>query len=366
MSSEVGDELLDAGLVTQEQLSACAGPISRSGIALVAALIDTGLRPGALAGFYVASGFGPWVSPRELAEADPSCRAGIPGVFCREHMALPLCRDKNGVMVAMVTPADSQVLGSVARLLGCPVVPRAARLDDLLAGLEAAFPNDDVGLKEDSGVIDLVQMQRDHESQTAASRNPAPASVSHDAPIPLVQKRTYSKPPKADTSDLDDALAAATGQNVTATSADPIVLDEESYRMEAHRACAAAAALGRTALVIRLRRGTMKGLYGLGPDLSADSVADFWVPMASPSLLRRVLRDQTAYFGRYGESPADQLLRRVMRSGGKELFVAPIFVAQKAVALLCVDAPSLETDDRQSLAAVAQGLGAQFASLMQR
>jgi hypothetical protein len=104
-------------------------------------------------------------------------------------------------------------------------------------------------------------------------------------------------------------------------------------------ACRGLAPLGRSAVLLVLSRGILKGQEVVGGDLPRDAVHNLWIPSTSRSLLARVLETGEPYLGPHGQSSADAVFRAALGSRGGDVLLAPIVLSGRAVAVLALDEP---------------------------
>lgn len=140
MADDLGARLVSAGLVTPDPLSEVRGGAPPHDGALVAALVERGLDEDAVAGFFVALGFGPLLEASELAHAQPEALAKVSGAIAVQLMALPIRASAAGLIVAMAAPTDRHALSELRRVVGGEVLPTVARVSELKRALEAAYP----------------------------------------------------------------------------------------------------------------------------------------------------------------------------------------------------------------------------------
>ncbi len=139
MADDLGARLVQAGLVTPEQLAEVRGTAPPHDGALLSALIRRGLSEDAAAGFFVAEGLGPLMDAEDL-QGDATARHRIPGSMARQLLAMPIRDSAAGLVVAMAAPSDPHALAELRRAVGGPVLPTVARMTQLEAALARAYP----------------------------------------------------------------------------------------------------------------------------------------------------------------------------------------------------------------------------------
>jgi hypothetical protein len=158
MSDDLGARLIHAGLITRDQLSSVLGTAPPHEGALVAELVRQGVDEDAIAGFFVATGYGPLMEPVDLASADADVLARVRPKMALELLALPVRASPAGLIIAMVAPSDRHALAELVRATGAGVLPTVARLVDLTIALRRAYPDGDLVERLDSEPpLELVQ-----------------------------------------------------------------------------------------------------------------------------------------------------------------------------------------------------------------
>ena len=121
MGDDLGGRLVRAGLLTRQQLARALAGGPAHGKVLVLSLLEGGLSEDALAGFFVADGFGP------LLEGDALSSGALAGVLrpemARGLLALPIRRSPAGLVVAMADPSDRDSVDEIRFAVGSDVLP---------------------------------------------------------------------------------------------------------------------------------------------------------------------------------------------------------------------------------------------------
>ena len=136
---QLGDILLDGGLVSQEQLGVAVVEQARLGRSLGRVLVDQGvLTEGQLVAALAAQIGMRFVDLGEI-QVDGSALARVPGHVARRHTAIPIGYEDGKLLVAMADPANvfaiddlKQVAGAGRGAPGCRRVGRPG------AGVRAA------------------------------------------------------------------------------------------------------------------------------------------------------------------------------------------------------------------------------------
>ncbi len=186
MSSNLGTRLVSAGLVTREELGLALASVPAHGGALLAELVRKGVEEEAIAGFFVADGFGPVVDDEELAGAPGGAR--VPPQLAVDMLAIPLSESRAGLRVAMADPSDVHAVRELAHAAGGRIVPMVARISALLALLAHRYPDE----------TEVAWTRRQAGASGAPASEPKtlpPESLSEsdDAVVPLTR---MARPPK--------------------------------------------------------------------------------------------------------------------------------------------------------------------------
>lgn len=141
MADDLGARLVQAGLVTRNQVAEVRGAAPLHEGALVLGLAERGLSEDALAGFFVALGFGPLMDAGDLAAAERQALAQVPARMAHGLRALPIKHSAAGLVVAMAAPTDRHALHELSRAVGAEILPTVARVSELRAALRHAYPD---------------------------------------------------------------------------------------------------------------------------------------------------------------------------------------------------------------------------------
>ena len=174
MAAGLVEQLVDAGLITEAQARASGGGGGGGGDAdpllpsreVVENLVAAGLDERSLAGFFVTRGFGPMLRSQDLARADADLIRRLAGADARDLCAMPLRSSSAGAIVAMADPTDEGAVAKLSAALGGSILPTAAKLSDLLASIDRAYPATGTGL-----VTDPVARPRSRTPRPSRSRS---------------------------------------------------------------------------------------------------------------------------------------------------------------------------------------------------
>jgi GAF domain-containing protein len=394
MPGQLVEQLLGAGLVTETQARASDSQDSQMPSSqVVRNLVESGLDERALAGFFVSRGYGPMLQEQELLRADDELVRRLMGSDAHELCAIPLRESPAGTIVAMADPTDERAVARLSEALGGTILPTAAKLSDLLAAIDRAYPPERPTLVTDpmallrarkrtpSGVVPLVQKsdteqtvpivdpslsglastaspdwdrawkrtttERDVSLTPKASRIPLPVAFRP----PFEQAASLRPEPSQPRSVSDSAIDAHLAEMSRVASRDDVV-------GVACRACLSAA---RASAFLALRKGVFRGWDGAGQDVTSAGIRSLWVPASNPSILNEVLHNGRPFRGAYGQTAADHLFRAALGSQGREVAIVPVMIGARMVGVLCANDPAQDTS---AIERIADAMGQAFERLI--
>ena len=176
---QLGDILLEGGLVSSGQLEAAYEEQERVGRALGRVLIEQGVLTESQLVSALATQIGlRFVDLSEFA-VDGSAVGRVPGPVCRRHSAIPIGFEDGRLLVAMADPANVFAVDDIRSLTGLDVKPVVATrgdvaaaidryyradsdLDDLTSALDAQDDEDDLSkvkeIVEDAPIVKYVNL----------------------------------------------------------------------------------------------------------------------------------------------------------------------------------------------------------------
>lgn len=197
----LGDTLLNAGLVTRQQLDEALAVQNTTGQKLGQTLVSLGyLTDAALLQTLCADAGIPYLTDDEL-RAQPEAAALLTVELARSHAAVPLKLESRHLVIAMADPFDLLAIRSVTRAAGRPVRVVGAQRESVLRAIENAFAG---GI-----ALQVVPGAAAQPAQMRAAAGAATPGVSHspspDAPAPAQPRleltrgdgggaRPYSRP----------------------------------------------------------------------------------------------------------------------------------------------------------------------------
>ncbi|MGH8892684.1 MAG: GspE/PulE family protein [Actinomycetes bacterium] len=170
---QLGDILLEGGLVSSSQLAAAREEQERAGRALGRVLIEQGALTEAQLVAALATQIGyRFVDLSEFA-VDGSAVGRVPGPVCRRHSAIPIGFEDGKLLVAMADPANVFAIDDIRSLTRMDVKPVVATRADVAAAIDRYYRADS-DLDDISAVLD-AQEEEDELSKVK--------EIVEDAPI---------------------------------------------------------------------------------------------------------------------------------------------------------------------------------------
>jgi hypothetical protein len=135
----LGDTLMNAGLVTRQQLDEALSAQSTFGQKLGQTLVSLGyLTDTALLQTLCADAGIPFLSQAEM-QAEPGAVALIPVTLARTHVAVPLKLESRHLVMAMADPFDLLSIRALTRAAGRSVRVVGAERDSVLHAIDRAY-----------------------------------------------------------------------------------------------------------------------------------------------------------------------------------------------------------------------------------
>ncbi len=132
---QLGDILLEGGLVTFDQLSGAVEEQQRLGRSLGRVLVDLGILSEAQLVAALATQIGMQFVDLTDFPVDGSAVSRVSDVVCRRHTALAIGYDDGKLVVAMADPANVFALDDIRSMTGLEVKPVVATKPDILAAI---------------------------------------------------------------------------------------------------------------------------------------------------------------------------------------------------------------------------------------
>jgi type IV pilus assembly protein PilB len=150
---QLGDILLEDGLVTQDQLLDAHEEHQRLGRALGRVLVDRGVLTESQLVAALAQQIGMRFVDLSDFPVDGAALASVSPVVCRRYNALPIGYDDGKLLVAMSDPANVFALDDIRSITGVEVKPVVATKADVAAAINRFYRADDA-LEDITMVLD--------------------------------------------------------------------------------------------------------------------------------------------------------------------------------------------------------------------
>jgi type IV pilus assembly protein PilB len=176
---QLGDILLEGGLVSPTQLEAAYEQQERVGRALGRVLIEQGVLTESQLVAALATQIGLRFVDLSEFSVDGSAIGRVPGAVCRRHSAMPIGFEDGRLLVAMADPANVFAIDDIRSLTGMDVKPVVATradvasaidrfyradsdMDDLTSALDTQAEEDDLSkvkeIVEDAPIVKYVNL----------------------------------------------------------------------------------------------------------------------------------------------------------------------------------------------------------------
>jgi type IV pilus assembly protein PilB len=132
---QLGDILLDSGLVTQQQLADAYDEHQRAGRALGRVLVEKGVLTESQLVAALAQQIGLKFVDLSDYPVDGAAIASVPPVVCRRYNALPIGYDDGKLLVAMSDPANVFAIDDIRSITGAEVKPVVATKSDVTSAI---------------------------------------------------------------------------------------------------------------------------------------------------------------------------------------------------------------------------------------
>ncbi|MCU1677158.1 MAG: hypothetical protein JWM93_1916, partial [Frankiales bacterium] len=139
---QLGDILLDSGLVSRDQLMEAYDEHQRLGRSLGRVLVDRGVLTESQLVAALAQQIGLRFVDLTEFSVDGSAVARVPDAVCRRHTALPIGYEDGKLLVAMADPANVFAIDDIRSLTGLEVKPLVATRADVIAAINRYHRSD--------------------------------------------------------------------------------------------------------------------------------------------------------------------------------------------------------------------------------
>jgi type IV pilus assembly protein PilB len=163
----LGDILVDAGIITEDQLRQALDEQERRNERLGKVLVDLGFVDEETIVSHLSAHLGmPSINLSEIKEIEPRVRKLVPDFFVRRQLLIPIAREKNVLTVAMADPMNILALDDIALMTGCKVAPAIASESDVRAAIERFYGTealDSIIEDMDAGDVEVVKETEEEE-----------------------------------------------------------------------------------------------------------------------------------------------------------------------------------------------------------
>ncbi len=157
---QLGDILLEGGLVSPIQLEAAYEEQQRVGRALGRVLIEQGVLTESQLVAALAAQIGLRFVDLSEFSVDGSAVGRVPGAVCRRHSAMPIGFQDGKLLVAMADPANVFAIDDLRSLTGMDVKPVVSTRGDIAAAIDRYYRADS-DLDDISAVLDAQEEEDD-------------------------------------------------------------------------------------------------------------------------------------------------------------------------------------------------------------
>jgi type IV pilus assembly protein PilB len=170
---QLGDILLEGGLVSPTQLESAYEEQERVGRALGRVLIEQGVLTESQLVAALATQIGLRFVDLSEFSIDGSAIGRVPGAVCRRHSALPIGFEEGRLLVAMADPANVFAIDDIRSLTGMDVKPVVATRADVTGAIDRYY-------RADSDMDDLTSVLDTQDEEDDLSKV---KEIVEDAPI---------------------------------------------------------------------------------------------------------------------------------------------------------------------------------------
>jgi len=139
---QLGDILIEGGLVTHDQLSAAYEEHQRNGRSLGRVLVEQGVLSEGQLVAALATQIGLRFVDLSDFSVDGSAISRVPPSVCRRYTALPIGYEDGKLLVAMADPANVFAIDDIRSITGMDVKPAVATRADVLGAINRYHRND--------------------------------------------------------------------------------------------------------------------------------------------------------------------------------------------------------------------------------
>ncbi len=175
---QLGEVLLDEGLVTEAQLLAALDEQTAMGTSLGRTLVELGMLTEAQLVRALAAQVGMEFVDLDEYPVDRAAVAMVQGALCRRHGVLPVALRDGALVLATADPGNVVAVDDVRTVSGMPVIPVVATYDNLLRAIDR-FCRADGEMEDLTSAFEESQSQADLDADLSRMGE----VVDDDAPI---------------------------------------------------------------------------------------------------------------------------------------------------------------------------------------
>ncbi len=173
---QLGEILLDEGLVTQEQLLSALDEQVMRGTSLGRVLVETGMLTESQLVSALAQQVGLQFVDLDEFTIDRKAVVTVPGSLCRQYVVLPIGFQDDAILLAMADPGNVLALDDVRQITRMKVIPVVATHDDLSRALDRM-------IRADGEMDDLATALGEQQLEGDIDLSAMGDSIEDDAPI---------------------------------------------------------------------------------------------------------------------------------------------------------------------------------------
>ena len=174
---QLGEHLLEEGLVTEAQLMAALDEQVTRGTSLSRVLVELGILTESQLVSALAGQVGMQFVDLDTYPVDRTAVSRLPGTVCRRYTVLPIAFDSGAIVLAMADPGNVLAVDDVRSMTGMQVHPVVATHEDLTRAIDRF-------VRADGEMDDLTNAFEEEQDNLAAfDLSKIGESVEDDAPI---------------------------------------------------------------------------------------------------------------------------------------------------------------------------------------
>lgn len=334
MAERLGEFLVKAGRINEAQLASVLERQVTMGGRLGTNLIELGyLTEQELTDFLSKQLNIPSVTAEDFKSIDPEVIKLVPAWVAKKYGMMPLRKERNTLIVAMVDPTDLEATNELAFITSCMIRPYVATEARVQYTLETYY-----GISRQLRYISILEEERKQKAGKAGIETEDPPAARlrlPDGRVPDRQGQARTRRPSSP-EELEDALKTAKkdlAQVISREDVIAVLLRQLSILFD------------RTIFFV-VKKEAVAGFETLTPQLNQNAIRSLKIPLTEASIFRDAIeRRDICYLSSQGGSgalePTPSNQRLIEALGGLapfEAVVAPVIMKeQQVVALLYGD-----------------------------